>query len=279
MASAYPTLRILPTAALVPHEWHDEQRAWPLIERLRASGVLRNPPIVTPFDDGSGRFMVLDGANRSAAFSEIGMPHILAQVVKAEDPNLELKKWNHVLWNWDAKALVDSLSSIPDVSFRKIDPNIKRRQSQWPIRTLVWLQIPDGRAYVARSDETDLRTRASLLARIARIYVGKAQLDRTTAQRISELDGKYDNLTAVVVYPPFEVSEVLELCEAGILLPPGVTRFTVSPRALRVNYPLEELAADKPMEAKEEALQRWINERMARKGMRYYAEATVLYDE
>jgi hypothetical protein len=279
MVAELPSLRILPTADLVPHEWHDDSRAKPLVERLRASGVLRNPPIVTPFNDGSGRYMVLDGANRSSAFRHMGMPHILAQVVEADDPDLELKKWNHVLWNWDPKTLVDSLSSIPNVYFRKVDPDQKRPQTRWPTKTLVWLQIPDGRAYVARSDDTNLHTRANLLARIAHIYVGKAQLDRTTAQRVSELNGKYQNLTAVVVYPPFEVSEVLELCEAGILLPPGVTRFTVSPRALRVNYPMEELSANKSLEDKNAALDRWVNERVARKGVRFYAEATVLYDE
>jgi len=222
---------------------------------------------------------VLDGANRSAAFAQIGMPHILAQVVESSDPGLKLRKWNHVLWNWDPAALVEALGSLPHVYFRKIDPNIKRKQIQWPQRTLVWLQIPDGRAYIVRSDDTDLRSRASLLARIAHVYVGKAHLDRTTAQRISELEGKYENLTAVVVYPPFRVSDVLELSDAGILLPPGVTRFTVSPRALRVNYPLTELASETPLEAKNDTLQRWLNERAAHKGMRYYAEATVLYDE
>jgi len=107
----------------------------------------------------------------------------------------------------------------------------------------------------------------------------KAELDRTTAQRISELHDQYQNLTAVVVYPPFKVSDVLELSEAGILLPPGVTRFTVSPRALRVNYPLAELASAASLDNKNESLQRWIKQRMSTKGMRYYAEATVLYDE
>ena len=277
--ATYPDLRILPTSALVPHEWHDDQRAWPLIQRLRASGVLRNPPIVTPFDDGSDRYMVLDGANRSNAFSQIGMPHILAQVVAANDKGLRLKKWNHVLWDWGADQLLNELRKVLGDSLLEIDPRIKRKQSEWPMKTLVWLQTPDGQAYIARTDAADLFARAAKLAEVADIYVGKATLDRTTAQRISEVNGKYQNLTAVIVYPPFKVEQVLKLCEAGILLPPGVTRFTVSPRALRVNYPLEELASDKLIEVKNEALENWINERIARKGMRYYAEATVLYDE
>jgi len=279
MSANLPTLRILTTESLVPHEWHDDSRTKPLIERLRASGVLRNPPIVTPFDDGSDRFMVLDGANRSSAFKQMGLPHILAQVVQEDDPGVQLQKWNHVLWDWNPDDLVKSISSIPDISFREIDRDIKRPQSEWPSKTLVWLQLSDESAYIARYENTDLRARADHLAKIAHTYTGKAHLDRTTAQRIDEVNGQYDNLTAIVVYPPFKIHEVLELCEAGILLPPGVTRFMVSPRALRVNYPLDELAANKSLADKNTALERWFNERVARKGVRFYAEATVLFDE
>ncbi|MEX2143035.1 MAG: hypothetical protein WD740_00445 [Anaerolineales bacterium] len=279
MAATLPTLRILPVSSLVPHEWHDDQRAWPLIEGLRSSGLLRNPPIVTPFDDGSGRYMVLDGANRSVAFAQIGIPHILAQVVEASNKQLKLKKWNHVLWNWEPQALVDALRSAMGSAFLEIDAHIKRKQTRWPLKTLVWLQTPDGKAYIVRTKATGLAARAKQLAQLAELYLRNAKLDRTTAQRISELDGKYQDLTAVLVYPPFKVGEVLELTEAGILLPPGVTRFTVSPRALRVNYPLAELASSSSVESKNEALQRWIDERVSTKGMRYYAEATVLYDE
>ena len=102
---------------------------------------------------------------------------------------------------------------------------------------------------------------------------------RDNAQQISELDGLYENLCAVVVYPPFKVAEVLELTSNGVLLPPGVTRFTVSPRALRVNYPLEQLSSNRTLEEKNEYLERWIGERTARKGIRFYTEATVLFDE
>jgi hypothetical protein len=96
-----PKLQILPVEALWRHEWHDQQRAKPLIEKLRASGVLRNPPVVTPFEDGSGRYMVLDGANRTTAFEQMGLPHCICQVVKADNPSLDLRTWNHVLWNWE----------------------------------------------------------------------------------------------------------------------------------------------------------------------------------
>jgi hypothetical protein len=279
MASNLPTLRIVPSPALVPHEWHDDQRSKPLIERLRASGVLRNPPIVTPLADGSGRYMVLDGANRTSALNHMGIPHALVQVVEADDPGLDLHTWNHVLWDWDAAEFLGALRQMPDVKLKDIDPTVKRPQSRWPVKTLVWVQTPDNKAYIARSLPGDLASRARSLNKIAESYAKKASLDRTTAQQVSEVNGKYETLTAIVVYPPFTPQEVLQLCAQGVLLPPGITRFTVSPRALRVNYPLDELSSNKSIEEKNRALERWANERVARKGVRYYAEPTVLYDE
>jgi hypothetical protein len=147
------------------------------------------------------------------------------------------------------------------------------------VKTLVWVQTPDHKAYIARSLPGDLVSRARSLNLIAASYASKAALDRTTAQQVSEVNGKYETLTAIVVYPPFTPQEVLQLCAAGELLPPGITRFTVSPRALRVNYPLDELSSSKSLEEKNRALERWVSERVARKGVRYYAEPTVLYDE
>lgn len=279
MANNLPNLRILPTSTLVPHEWHDDQRSKPLIERLRASGILRNPPIVTPFEDGSDRYMVLDGANRSTAFAEMGMPHILAQVVDANDPGLALHTWNHVLWNWQPDAFLTALAGIEETDIQTIDPEIKRPQSHWPRKTLVWVQTPDGKAYIVRSQPGDLVGRSRKLVQVAKSYMSQSVIDRTTAQQMRELNGKYEGLTAIVVYPPYTPVEVLRLCAAGVLLPPGITRFAISPRALRVNYPLEELSANKSLDAKNEALQHWINERVARKGVRFYTEATVLYDE
>ncbi len=78
----YPTSAILPLNDLILHEDHDRQRTLPLVAKLRAQGILRNPPIVMPLEDGSGRYMVLDGANRVTSLQEMEFPHIVAQVVK-----------------------------------------------------------------------------------------------------------------------------------------------------------------------------------------------------
>lgn len=273
-----PKLQILPVDQLLPHEWHDEQRAKPLVERLRASGILRNPPIVTPLGDDTERYMILDGTNRTAALKQMAIPHCICQVVDADDPGLKLKTWNHVLWEMKPEDLLKKLRAIDGVSLKAINPK-KELKTLWPQKTLVWVQTPDGKAHIARSEPKDLLHRAAKLSAIADNYRSEARLDRTRANQIDELDGVFSELCALVVYPPFSVAEVRQLSSEGVHLPPGVTRFTISPRALRVNYPLEDLAADKSLSEKNQALGRWQKERMARKGVRYYDEATVLYDE
>jgi hypothetical protein len=53
----------------------------------------------------------------------------------------------------------------------------------------------------------------------------------------------------------------------------------ISPRALRVNYPLERLASDQPLDAKQAELAAWVRERAEARRVRYYAESTFLFDE
>jgi hypothetical protein len=64
-----------------------------------------------------------------------------------------------------------------------------------------------------------------------------------------------------------------------LLFPAGLTRFVVSPRALRLNFPLSVLAGDEPIEEKQRTLSEWIRERVGGRHVRYYAESTFLFDE
>ncbi|MFN8531878.1 MAG: hypothetical protein U0670_25005, partial [Anaerolineae bacterium] len=80
MSAPPPNLRIVPTERLHPHEEHDTQRLLPLIDRLKHETVMINPPIVAPMDADGEDYVVLDGANRTSAFSELGFPHVLVQI-------------------------------------------------------------------------------------------------------------------------------------------------------------------------------------------------------
>ena len=114
-----PDLRILPISLLVEHELNDDQRTAPLAQRLEAEGMLKNPPVVTPLGDALGdddpRFVVLDGANRITALKMLDYPHILAQVVPYQQPQVTLTTWHHVIDGMDPKSLTAELTILEGV--------------------------------------------------------------------------------------------------------------------------------------------------------------------
>ncbi len=89
----------------------------------------------------------------------------------------------------------------------------------------------------------------------------------------------FPDLSGLMVFPRFDHEEVLQAASAGWLLPAGLTRFVISPRALRVNYPLEHLRSDRPLEVKRAELASWVRDRAEARRVRYYAESTFLFDE
>src|SRR5438067_5056667 len=91
-----PDLRLLSAEALVLHEHADEKRVARMEARLKADGYLKNPPIVAPIP-GTGRFVVLDGANRTSALERLGCKHILAQVVDYKSDRVQLLTWHHLI--------------------------------------------------------------------------------------------------------------------------------------------------------------------------------------
>jgi hypothetical protein len=271
-----PTLRILPLESLILHEDHDYQRALPLVEKLRSTGILRNPPVVMPLTDGSDRYMVLDGANRITSLRELEFPHIVAQVVEASNPNVNLQTWNHVTWGMKTKSLMSKLRKIKELELVRV--NI-RKSLDAPKYVPVQVRLPDGGFYILREEPSELPTHINTLHKIVNAYKTSASLDRTSQTLIDTFKHIYPDLTAIIIFPHFKIKTVLKLAAQQIVLPTGITRFTVSPRALHLNYPLHELSSGKPIEYKEEYLKQWIEERVKKKGVRLYSEATFLFDE
>jgi L-serine kinase (ATP) / ParB family transcriptional regulator, heme-responsive regulator len=276
MVTNLPTLRILPLHDLILHEDHDRQRTLPLVAKLRAQGVLRNPPIVMPLDDESGRYMVLDGANRVTSLQEMEFPHIVAQVVKSDDPHVNLQTWNHVVWGLSTRTLMTNLRGIRGLDVVKVDTH---KSVDAPKYMPVQLRLPDGKLYLLLETPSDLARHIHRLHQIVNTYKTHASLDRTSQTLVNSFRVIYPDLTALVMFPSFKIKTVLKLAGQNILLPTGITRFTASPRALHLNYPLHELSSGKPLEYKSAYLKHWIQERIKNKGVRHYAEATYLFDE
>ncbi len=276
MITNLPNLRILPLEDLILHEDHDRQRTLPLVAKLRAQGILRNPPIVMPLDDGTGRYMVLDGANRVTSLQEMEFPHIVAQVVKSNDPHVNLQTWNHVIWGMSPKVLMADLRKIKGLEVVKVDTH---KSVDAPKYMPVQVRLPDGTLHMLMESPSELPQHIATLHKVVNAYKNRASLDRTSQTLAESFNSIYPDLTALVIFPNFKIKTLLKLAGQNIVLPTGITRFTASPRALHLNYPLHELSSGKPIEYKGEYLKHWIQERIKNKGVRHYAEATFLFDE
>jgi len=177
-----PDLRFVPTEAVYPHELHDSQRTQPLVDRLRASGTLRNPPIVTQLGDGmrvEPRYVVLDGANRSTAARAAAWPHLLVQVVRYESPSVELYTWYHAL-TADAHDLLErGLAKQPGLTITRHD-GVHARALLARREALACVVLDDDDVIVAHGGRT-LHERNELLNALVHLYQDRLPYIRVTS--------------------------------------------------------------------------------------------------
>jgi hypothetical protein len=220
--------------------------------------------------------MVLDGANRVTSLQALEFPHTVAQVVDVNNPQVNLRTWNHVIWGMSTKTLAASLRKLKGVELVKVNT---RKSLDAPKYLPMQVRFPDGNFHILKENPSDLATHIGTMHNVVNTYKTRASLDRTSQTLIDSFKTIYSDLTALFIFPSFKIKTVLKLASQNILLPTGITRFTVSPRALHLNYPLHELSSGKPLEYKQEYLEHWIGERVKKKGVRLYSEATFLFDE
>jgi len=280
-----PELHILPLNQLVEHEHADAQRTAPLVEHLQAEDKLQNPPIVAALSENPPRFVVLDGSNRIAALRSLGYPHVLVQQVHYAAPQVRLKTWRHVITGIHVEQFIGALKSIRGLELCAASPtetaeafedvNIALRQN-----LLARLLCVDSQVLTARAtgEALNLHMLNHLLNRMVETYQAQGKLFRAATADLDEVR-LYPELTALVIFPTFQAAEVLALVRAGELLPPGLTRHLIEGRALRLNYPLSELRSLDSLEAKEGRLQAWLKQKLVSKEIRFYGEATFLFDE
>ena len=272
-----PELRIVPVDALRPHEHADERRTEPLAQALRADGVLRNPPVVLPLGTKPERYVVLDGANRTSAFRRLGLRDVVAQVVHPGDSRVQVETWNHVVLEVAPGELRSRLEENPELALVRSDGE-RAAYALSAGGTLAYLATIDD-VYEVVCETEPLDVRLNNLERLVASYLEHGRVERSRARSARELNGVFSSFAGLFVFQGFEVEDVVAAASQGQLLPSGLTRFIVSPRALRLNYPLERLEAHGDPYAKQRELDAWVRERVEQRRVRYYAEATFLFDE
>lgn len=275
-----PDLRIVGIDYLVEHEFNDDQRTAPLARRLEEEGTLKNPPVVTPLDEDGPRYVVLDGANRITALHALGYPHVLVQVVPYESPQVILTTWHHVIDGMDPKRLAAHLAALEDIEIILTD--LRRAQAGLARREyLMYVIRVDGEVFAARPaiPRRAFHEQNHLLNALVDTYKEHSTLHRVLTEDLGEVINLYPKMAGLVVFPQYDVSEVLELARDGELLPAGLTRHLIQGRALRVNYALDDLRSDASLDEKNARLQEWLNHKLATREVRFYGETTFLFDE
>ena len=273
-----PQLLILPAHALVLHEEVDARRVEPLIERLQTDAVLKNPPIAAPMDGSpgqQGRYVILDGANRTTALWKLEAAHHLIQAVDYQE--VELDTWGHLITGIPRQVFNASLakSGLELEATDRLDA--RERLARREIAASI--TYPDGNAFVVHGVGS-LASETEALRRLASIYNGRSVIHRVKTDHLADLLAYYDDVTALIRFPGYTPNDILRLADDGHKLPTGITRHVIHGRALRVNLPLGILMEEqRSTEQKNEWLREWIKQKLARREIRYYQEATFLFDE
>lgn len=263
-----PDLRIVPVSSLRPHEEHDSQRSQPLIERIRTETVMINPPLVAPMRDGE--FVILDGANRFHVFSHLGYPHILVQVASYESGFVHLSNWQHAIAGWNMDKFIEQIEQIPQV-------RLDETEEAKPIARIL---SRTGDVVTVQCTAATPNAINATLCQVVSIYQRNAKLHRTASTDAEEVWTAFPDAFAQIAFPPYTPADIVAAAQQLAYLPPGISRHIVEGRALRVNYPLAALCDETlSLEQKNADLRLWMQNKLANRQVRYYAEATYQFDE
>lgn len=262
-----PDLRIVECTQVLPHEQSDIQRSKPLIERIRDAEFFTNPPVVAPIDDG--RFVLMDGANRHNSLQYLGFKHILVQVADYNTEYIELGVWQHIVSDWKSYDFIERLHQINGIEMR----------DGWDSHAVAQILLREGPVYGIHAKVDTLLERNHTLRQVVETYHHHGTLYRTPLTDPSQIWSLYPTGVALVMFPPYEPDNIIEAATNQAYLPPGVSRHIIHGRALKLNYPMDKLLEDLPLEQKNQHLQQWIRDKLANRSVRFYAEATYQFDE
>lgn len=271
-----PDLRIFPAQALIPHEDCDPRRVDRLSQRLREDGILKNPPVVAPIPE-SEKYVVLDGANRALSFVNLGIPHIVAQLVSYHDSGVELDTWYHVVAGMDFNQFEDALTQVTGLHLA--DCSLEEARSALETKHAAAYIIRDKGVRMVINSTNSLKHDTALLDGLVSAYKGKANIYRASNDIWEKQAPYYPEITALIVFPRLSPADIIHAAQSGVKIPTGLTRHIIPNRALNINFPMDILEKDWPLEKKGNWLMNWLMERMAANSIRFYSESTFSFNE
>lgn len=253
-----PKLAVAPVDLIRPHEEFDPFRVERLMHRIDADGTQLNPMVCAVAADGT--YVLLDGATRREAFSKLGLPHAVVQIVDAE--RVKLETWHHVVQNGDPARIDSALDEEPSIRLVE-DAGSPRITTRGPWRTVVPVEVSTNTALNALVDS----------------YHGRMTVTRVTDPAIESVSNTHEDWVAIVEFPALTLTDVMTAAIERDFVPAGITRFIVPERALRLNVPLSFLREDSDTAQKQQRLDSMLAERAREGRVRRYDEPVVILDD
>lgn len=247
-------LRVVELSQLMLHESHDPNRLGRLRDRMKSEGVQANPVIASSYE---GNFLVLDGAHRVHALTEIGLELALVQLIEIP---ARAESWQHLL-NGPSLASLERLEGV-EISSRPTDGFVAE------------IKAPDGRLLSVRPKAPGgLSSEVELLWRLQSLYPKGSAVTRVEpGDEVALSEGE-----TLVRYRSFSTSELVEIVARDTVLPAGITRFHVPRRILGVRFPLDFLRECDAQAANSE-LQSLVETRRRENRVRRYDEPITLFE-
>ncbi len=261
MTSAVPELdglHVVELSRLMLHESHDPNRLDRLRERVASEGVQANPVIASAYGDS---FLVLDGAHRVHALTELGLELALVQLIEIP---ARAESWQHLL-NGSNLAPLERLEGV-EISSRSTGGFVAE------------IEAPGGGLFSMRpknstENPTELASEVELLWKLQSLYPKDSAVTRVEpGGEVALSEGEM-----LVRYRSFSTSELVGLVSRKAVLPAGITRFHVPRRVLGVRFPLDFLREGDPQTANSE-LRSLVEARRRENRVRRYDEPITLFE-
>lgn len=274
-AKPFPILRIVPLEQIRFHEAPETDRAARLVERLAEDRHLLNPPIVAPLTQADG-YLLIDGANRLSALRLLGYNCVPVQIIKYDEPALRLASWHHAVMRLSWPDWIEQLHAqgltVETVSADDAEGALATREA------CAALFAPEAKAAIIPASG-NLRADVHTITRLIDTYKKSHSFERVDQTNLHELRSFYPDLAALILFPPFEKNEVMQLVTDNLKLPTGLTRHSIPGRVLRVNIQLDVLRSDLSLEDKNEWLETFVRMRLQERHVRFYPESVYIFDD
>jgi len=264
-------LHIAPLSEVVTHESVDQKRVDRLREQFDRYQVLNDPPVVAFWD---GKYVVLDGATRTTTLRQMGIKHLIVQVV-TPGQEIALHTWSHVVSNLDFDAFQRQVEAMDHVALRPVSEDQAKERLQKGL-ALAYIRHLERGVFLLESDATTWLQQLDAVRTAVNTYAAAGEVERTLNTDLQRLRYDFPNLSMLTVFRPLGIHEILQAAAHGHPMPAGVTRFVIPGRILHLNAPLDMMASEQSIEEKTRWLRNFIADKMSRSNVRYYQESVVL---